>query len=120
IDPNLSEWDYGEFEGMTTKDIQSKVRNWDIFRDGCPGGESPQQISDRADRVIARLKKFKNAVLIFAHAHFLRVLATRWILLPVKEGRCFMLKTSSLSILSYEHNQNEPAIKLWNDVGDLS
>lgn len=119
IDPDLAEWDYGKYEGITTKEIRAKDPDWDIFRDGCPGGESPEQISARADRVIVSLKPVKGNVLVFSHAHFLRVLATRWLELNVKEARCFLLGTSSVSILGYEHNQNEPVICLWNDVDHL-
>jgi len=119
VDSELMEWDYGKYEGITTKDIRAKDPDWDIFRDGCPGGESPEQISARADRVIGHLRSIQGNVLIFSHAHFLRVLATRWLELPVKDARCFLLGTSSVSILGYEHNMKEPVICLWNDVEHL-
>lgn len=119
IDPDLLEWNYGQYEGLTTKEIREKDPDWDIFKDGCPGGESPEQIGARADHAIGRLRSISGNVLVFSHAHFLRVLATRWLGLAVKEARCFLLGTSSLSILGYEHNQNESVICLWNDVDYL-
>ena len=109
----------GNMKGSTTKEIRAKNPDWDIFKDGCPGGESPEQIGARADHAIGRLRSISGNVLVFSHAHFLRVLATRWLGLAVKEARCFLLGTSSLSILGYEHNQNESVICLWNDVDYL-
>lgn len=114
IDPDLAEWNYGDYEGLTSKEIKLINPEWNLFHDGCPNGESPDGISKRADRVIYRLRSMKTKILIFSHGHFLRVLATRWLGLPVANASCFLLGTSSLSILSYEHTLDKPVISLWN------
>jgi broad specificity phosphatase PhoE len=115
IDPDLAEWDYGDYEGKSSAEILRDRPGWLLFRDGCPGGESPAQVSDRADRLIARLGAFGGSVAAFSHGHFGRVLAARWIGLPVVEARGLLLSTASLSILGYEHdNPQEPVIALWN------
>jgi broad specificity phosphatase PhoE len=113
--PDLVEWDYGDYEGRTTADIRAENPGWFLFRDGCPGGESVLQVGTRADRVIARLRSIEGGVLVFSHGHFCRVLAARWLGLLAEDARHFLLGTASLSILSYEHNPEEPVIKLWND-----
>jgi probable phosphoglycerate mutase len=115
IDPDLQEWDYGQYEGKRREEIQRQRPGWRVFRDGCPGGESVADISARADRVVAHLREFKADVLIFSSGHFLRVLASRWIGLAASVGECLLLKTATLSILSYDHDVSEPAILLWND-----
>ena len=116
IDPELLEWNYGDCEGRKTVDIRKEVPGWDLFRDGAPNGESVQQISDRADRVVGRLKKMSGNVLLFAHGHILRVLAARWVNQPVAFGRALLLSTATVSILSFDHHaMDEPAIRLWND-----
>src|SRR6266436_8502046 len=115
IDPDLQEWDYGQYEGRRTADIRQERPGWDLFRDGCPGGESVAAVGARADRVIARLRAVDGNVLLFSHGHFLRVLAARWLGLPADKARLFVLSTAALSILGYEHNLSEPAIRLWND-----
>jgi broad specificity phosphatase PhoE len=115
VDPDLQEWDYGEYEGRRTVDIHKERPDWYLFRDGCPGGESVEAISGRADRVIARLRAIDGDVLLFSHGHLLRVLTARWLDLPAGDARLFVLSTAALSILGYEHNQDEPAIRLWND-----
>ena len=120
IDPDLVEWNYGEYEGLTTAQILAKRPGWQLFRDGCPGGESPDQAAARADRVVGRLRTLQGDVLLFSSGHFLRMLATRWLRLPAADGRCFLLSTASVSILSYEHNASEPAIRLWNDTRHLN
>ena len=113
---DLVEVDYGQYEGRWTADIREEAPGWDLFRDGCPGGESVAEIIARADRVIERLRSdLQGNVLLFTHMHFLRFLAARWTLLPGAEGRRFLLTTASLSILGYEHTRNEPVIRLWND-----
>lgn len=115
VDPDLVEWDYGRYEGLTTAQIQVTLPDWLLFRDGCPGGESPQQIGVRADRVVARLRACPGQVLLFSSGHFLRSLAARWLGQPVAAGAGFLLTTASLSILGYEHNLNQPVLRLWND-----
>jgi probable phosphoglycerate mutase len=116
IDPLLVEWDYGEYEGLTSAQIHEKNPDWQLFRDGCPGGESPQQVGARADGVVARVRGTPGNVLLFSSGHFLRVLAARWLSLEPAGGRLFLLSTASLSALSYEHNQAEPVIEFWNDT----
>jgi probable phosphoglycerate mutase len=114
-DADLMEWDYGEYEGLTTDEIRRRRPGWDLFRDGCPGGESVEAVASRADRVIARVRAIEGRTLLFGHSHFFRVLAARWLGLPPGDGRFFLLGTASLSILGYEHSRDEPAIRLWND-----
>jgi broad specificity phosphatase PhoE len=101
IDPNLVEWNYGEFEGLTPKQIHERVPGWLIFRDGCPGGEAPEQAGARVDRVIARLRAVGADVALFAHGHVLRVLVARWIGLPAPGGQHFLLGTGTLCVLSH-------------------
>jgi broad specificity phosphatase PhoE len=115
-DPDLAEWDYGQYEGRRTADILAERPGWFLFRDGAPGGETPDQVGARADRVIQRIRAIGGNVLIFSSAHILRVFAARWLGLEAAGGRYFLLDTSSLSILGYEHNLAEPAIRLWNET----
>ena len=115
IDADLQEWDYGQYDGRRTADIRQERPGWSLFRDGCPGGESVEAVGARADRVMARLRAVDGDVLVFSHGHFLRVLAARWLGLPAGAGRHFVLSTAALSILGYEHTQDEPALRLWND-----
>jgi len=115
IEPNLAEWDYGNYEGQHSVDIRKGRPDWNLFRDGCPRGETPAQISDRADRLIARLRVLDGNIALFSHGHFGCVLAARWIGLPVIEGQHFLLGTASLSILGCEPSHPEvPVIELWN------
>ena len=115
IEPDLAEWDYGDYEGRRSAEILGERPGWMIFRDGCPGGETPEQVSDRADRLIARFRTMGGDVAAFSHGHFGRVLAARWIGLHVVEARGLLLNTASLSILGYEHdNPAEPVLALWN------
>jgi broad specificity phosphatase PhoE len=115
VEPDLAEWDYGDYEGLLSVEIHKNRPNWNIYTDGCPNGESPQQISDRADRLIARLSKLDGNVALFSHGHFGRVLAARWIGLPVVDARKFQLDTASLGILGSEANHPEVRlIALWN------
>ncbi|HWB51651.1 MAG TPA: histidine phosphatase family protein [Stellaceae bacterium] len=114
--PELVEWNYGDYEGITTHDIHKVRPGWQIFRDGCPEGEMPDQIGARADRVIAELRAIEDDVLCFSSGHFLRVLVARWLGLGVVHGSCFLLSTASVSALSYDHDLTEPAIRLWNDT----
>ena len=115
-DPDLAEWDYGQYEGRRTADILAERPGWFLFRDGCPGGESPEQVAARADRVVQRIRAVHGDVAIFSSAHISRVLAVRWLGLEPAAGRYLLLGTSSLSILGYEHNLTEPAIRLWNET----
>ena len=116
-DPNLVEWNYGDYEGLRTVDIQAKRPGWQLFRDGCPGGESPAQIGERADHAVSRLRECKGNVLIFSSGHFLRVLAARWLGLEPAAGRFFMLKTAALSAVGYENDLSRPVIDFWDDTG---
>jgi broad specificity phosphatase PhoE len=116
VDPDLAEWNYGQYEGRRTADILAERPGWFLFRDGAPGGETPGQAGARADRVIQRIRAIGGNVLIFSSAHILRVLAARWLGLGAASGRYFVLGTSSLSILGYEHNRAEPVIRLWNET----
>jgi broad specificity phosphatase PhoE len=112
IDRDLMEWNYGEYEGLTPKQIDAQAPGWMLFRDGCPGGETPEQAGARADRVIARVRAAEGHVALFAHGHIFRVFAARWLGLPATAGCHFLLDTATLSILSYYRNL--PAIKRWN------
>jgi broad specificity phosphatase PhoE len=112
IDPDLVEWNYGEYEGLTPKQIQAMVPGWRIFRDGCPGGEAPEQVSARVDRVIARSRAVAGNTALFAHGHLLRVFAARWIGLPPSGGQHFLLNTGTLCVLGYYHEI--PAVRIWN------
>ncbi len=115
IDPDLAEWDYGDYEGQKRVDLLKQRPGWDIFNAGAPGGESPAEIADRADRVIARLRLSDGNSALFTHGHFGRVLAVRWLGLPIVEARHLLLDPASLSILGYEHNnRDEPVIARWN------
>ena len=117
IDPDLVEWNYGKYEGRRTKEIQAERPGWQLFLDGCPGGESPQQVTARADRVVSRVRAVGGDVLLFSSGHFIRVLAARWIgAEPTVKARSFMLSTASLSALGYEHYLSRPVIRLWNDT----
>jgi len=119
IDRDLLEWNYGEYEGRRTQDIHAERPDWQLFRDGCPGGESPQQIGARADRVVQRLREVQGNVLIFSSGHILRVLSARWLGLEPAGGKYLLLSTASLSALSYEHNLSQPVIQLWNDTNHV-
>ncbi len=116
IDRDLLEWNYGEYEGRLTTDIHRERPDWQLFRHGCPGGESPKDVSTRADRVVKRIGEVDGDVLVFSSGHFLRVFAARWLGLDVAIGRYFLLSTASLSVLGYEHSRSEPVIRLWNDT----
>ncbi len=117
LDVDLTEWDDGDYEGQTPAEIVAKRPGWNVFRDGCPNGEMPAQISARADRLIQRLMKLDGNVALFSHSHLGRVLAARWIGLSVEHAQQLLLNTASLSILCYEHDRtDQPAIELWNSV----
>ena len=116
IDPNLVEWNYGDYDGLTRAEILKRRPGWQLFRDGCPGGESIEEVGARADRVIGRLRALEGDVLLFSSGHFMRVFAARWLGLDASCGRLFMLSTTTLSILGYDHDKSEPTIRLWNDI----
>lgn len=117
VDKDLVEWDYGQCEGRRTADIRAERPDWELFRDGCPGGESPQEVSVRADRIVRRARAAPGDVLLFTSGHFLRVLAVRWLgLEPSVNCKFFMLSTASLSALGYEHDRSRPVIRLWNET----
>ena len=115
IAPDLAEWGHGAYEGLRSAEIRAIKPDWNLYQDGCPGGESPAQVSLRADRMIARLRVFEDDIAIFSHGHFGCVLAARWIGLDIEHALHFLLDTASLSILGYGHQSAaEPAIMLWN------
>jgi broad specificity phosphatase PhoE len=116
LDRDLVEWDYGEYEGRTTVEIHTERPGWLLFRDGCPGGELPDQVAARANRVLARVRSAPGDVLLFSSGHFLRVLAARWLGLEPIAGAYFMLSTASLSTLGSEHGGADPVIRSWNDT----
>jgi len=117
VDPDLVEWDYGDYEGRRGTEIRADRPDWNLFRDGCPGGESPVQVAARANRVIRRVRAIDGNVLLFTSGHFIRVLATSWIgLEPTINSRSFMLSTASLSALGYEESLSRPVIRFWNDT----
>lgn len=118
-DADLVEWNYGAYEGRRTAEILKERPGWQLFRDGCPNGESPEEVGVRADRVVSRVKAVTGNVLIFSSGHFLRVFAARWLELAPNQGKDFLLSTASLSLLGYEHNLSEPVVRLWNDTRHL-
>ena len=119
VDHDLVEWDYGQYEGRRTAEIREERPDWQLFRDGCPGGEPPEQVGARADRVISRVRAIDGDVLIFSSGHLLRVFAARWLGLEPACGRLLLLDTGSLGVLGYEHDRSEPVIRLWNDTRHL-
>ena len=119
VDPDLVEWDYGDYEGKTSAQIQQIQSGWDIFRDGAPHGETPDAIGGRADRFISKVRQEEGNILAFSSAHMIRVIAARWLGVPANAGRYFFCATASVGILGFEHNSvREPSIQLWNDDGD--
>jgi broad specificity phosphatase PhoE len=115
-DPDLVEWDYGQYEGLRSDEILRERPDWQLFRDGAPGGETPAQIEARAERVVERVRAVDGNVLLFSSGHFIRVLTARWLALGLASaGKYFLLSPASLSALSYEHNLSQPVIRLWND-----
>ncbi|PDV88863.1 histidine phosphatase family protein [Rhizobium sp. H4] len=114
IREDLAEWDYGAYEGITTKEILAGRPGWQLFRDGCPNGETPADVGARADAVVEALRQAAAPILIFSSSHFLRVLAARWLGLPPEGGAHFVLDTATISVLGYEHDLTEPVIRRWN------
>lgn len=120
VESDLIEWDNGEYEGLTTAQIHESRPGWDIFRDGCPTGEMPYQVTERTERFIRSLHNLQGNVAIFTHGHFARSLVTRWIGIPLEFGTHFILGTAALSVLCYQHNPPHlPVIELWNSPGHL-
>ena len=120
VDADLVEWDYGQYEGMKTADIQKKKPGWNLFKDGCPGGETFVQITARVDRMIAKIRAVGGDVLLFSSGHLLRVLTARWLNRPIDLGGALYINAASLSIVSYDHDLSEPVLRLWNDIHHLS
>jgi len=116
VDPDLVEWNYGKYEGRRSAEIRAERPDWQLFRDGCPGGETPDDVAVRADRVLSRVRAVQGDVLLFSSGHFLRVLAARWLGLEPGAGRFFLLSTASLSALGYEHDLTQPVVRLWDDT----
>jgi broad specificity phosphatase PhoE len=119
IDADLVEWNYGDYEGKTTDQIRQQRPDWELFRDGCPGGESIADVAARADRVIARVRAIDDQVLLFSSGHFLRILVSRWLGFEPAAGRYFFLSTTALSIVGYEHRRDNPVVRLWNDCNHI-
>ncbi len=119
IEPDLGEWGYGDYEGRTPADIYESSPDWNLFRDGAPHGETPEEVSVRVDRFIVRLRLLEGNVALFSHGHIGRVIVARWIDLSIRQAQGFLLNTASLSILCYEHNRiGHPAIALLNAASD--
>jgi len=116
VDRDLVEWNYGDYEGRTSDAIHAERPDWQLFRDGCPGGESPLDVGVRADCVIRRARAADANVLLFSSGHMLRVLAARWLGLAPADGRYFLLGTAGLCALGYEHDFSQPVIRLWNET----
>ena len=117
LDSDLLEWDYGRFEGMLTKNILKQRPGWELYRDGCPDGESPADVASRADRFIARLRGIEGDVLAFSSAHIIRMIAARWLGLSPQDGRFFYCRPASVGVLGFEHKtRDEPIIVIWNHV----
>jgi probable phosphoglycerate mutase len=114
LDAALTEWNYGAYEGRTTAEIHESNPTWELFRDGCPGGESVADITARADRVIAGLRALEGDVLLFSSGHVLRVLAARWLEAGTALGRNLVLDPACMSVLGYEHHGADPVIRRWN------
>src|SRR5262245_27743896 len=119
VEPDLTEWNYGAYDGRSSVEIHAERPDWDLFRDGGPGGESPDDVGARADRVVRRVREANGDVLLFSSGHFLRVMAARWLGLEPGAGRYFLLSTASLSALGYEHRRSEPVIRLWDETSHL-
>ncbi|HEX4169943.1 MAG TPA: histidine phosphatase family protein [Bryobacteraceae bacterium] len=117
VDSDLVEWNYGVYEGRRTAEIRAERPEWQLFRDGCPGGESPAEVIARADKALRRVRAVKGDVLLFSSGHFIRVLAARWIgLEPTVNCMSLLLSTASLSAVGYEDSLCRPVIRLWNDT----
>jgi probable phosphoglycerate mutase len=117
VDPDLTEWDYGRFEGKRTSDVLKEWPGWELYRDGSPGGESPEDVAARADRFITQVQEMSGQVLAFSSGHIIRMIATRWLGLPPATGRFFYCDPASVGVLGFEHDSpDQPVIRLWNYV----
>ena len=120
VDPDLLEWDYGKFEGRTTADVLKEWPGWEMFRDGCPGGESPDDVVARADRFIAKVQKIDGNALAFSSGHMIRMIAGRWCGLAPVDARPFFCSPASVGVLGFEHDRrDQPILRLWDCVGEL-
>lgn len=117
VEDDLHEWSYGDYEGLLPTEIQQRHPGWDVFKNGCPNGETPEQVSARADRVLEKIKGIDGRVAVVSHGHFTRALALRWIQLPIVHGSVLDSCTASMNILGFSKNRGTPLIKLWNKVG---
>lgn len=120
IVPDLTEWDYGDYEGLRSAEIRARRPDWRLFRDGCPGGEMPQDVSARADRVLPLLESAGGDVMVFAHGHILRMLMARWMRFPLVDAARFSLDPASISILGRDPHSGDPVIERWNDTAHLA
>jgi len=119
VETDLLEWNYGRYEGRTSADIHAEAPGWELFRDGCPEGESPEQVGARADRVVRKARAVEGNVLVFSSGHILRMVGARWLGLEPGAGRYLYLRTASLSALGYEHTRSKPVIQLWDDTSHV-
>jgi broad specificity phosphatase PhoE len=119
IDSDLSEWNYGDYEGKTSAEIHKHRPDWHLFRDGCPGGESVAEVTARADRFVAKLRGINDRALVFSSGHILRTIGARWCQLEAAAGARLYLSTGSISILGYDHARDEPVLRSWNDTSHL-
>jgi probable phosphoglycerate mutase len=120
IDPDLLEWNYGDYEGKTSAEIRQKRPDWHLFREGCPGGESVADVTTRADRFVAKLRRINGRGLVFSSGHILRTIGARWCELEPATGARLYLSTGSISILGYDHARDEPVLRFWNDTNHLA
>ena len=121
VDPDLVEWDYGQYEARTTREILNERPGWELYRDGCPAGELPGDVAARADAFLARVRRIEGDVLAFSSGHIIRMIAARWLGLPPSSGRFFYCRPASVGVLGHEHrNRDEPILGLWNHVAQLS
>jgi probable phosphoglycerate mutase len=119
VSPDLTEWDYGDYEGLLTTDVHRTRPDWYLYRDGAPNGESPKQVADRADRFINLVRPINGDVAAFSSAQIIRMIAARWLGLPPLAAKYFYTATASVGILGYEHDRSQPVVHLWDDVGTL-
>jgi probable phosphoglycerate mutase len=119
ICPNLTEWDYGDYEGLLTADVHRTRPDWYLYRDGAPNGETPEQVAARADRFIEGVRPIDGDVAAFSSAQIIRMIAARWLGLSSLAARYFYTETASVGVLGYEHDRSQPVVHLWDDVGTL-